>query len=178
MILFKLTGCKCFHQHLLRCTGPLEIQSQDSHFCYIKYRLSQRFPLSPRIKLQSQSSKWRISNKSCSEPPSTKFNFNPVSYRVQARLPAPRGRLHPIPAPGFRRRLIERPGPRGASAAAAAAALSASWARPLRAPLPRDPTPARGQSRLSRGRFAPADLRAARGHVPADRRVPRPQRNA
>lgn len=29
--LSKLT--KCFHQHLLRCTGPLEIQSQDSHFC-------------------------------------------------------------------------------------------------------------------------------------------------
>ena len=83
-----------------------------------------------------------------------------------------------FPRRASRPRGNETPGLRRVSADDAAAVLSALWARPLPAPLSPDPTPTHGRSRLSRGRFDPASLRAVRAQLHASRRAPQPRQNA
>ena len=142
--LFKLTGCKFFHQHLFHCTGPLD--NSASGFVFLLYKTQTiakiSFILKDKIP-RSQSSKWHTSNKSCicSEPSSTKFNFNLVSYLLICNTAA----VFKIGGKGLKSSPVGEPGP--------SAAVSTSWspAPESRAGRPPEPSARTGSSRPGPG---------------------------
>ena len=61
---FKLTGYKCFHEHLFLCTGSID--NSASEFIFLLYKIQTITKISFMLKDKipwSQSSKWHTSNK-------------------------------------------------------------------------------------------------------------------